>query len=218
MLRRLLKDKRVGYWAPLVMLIIGAVLYSYILPARYNKMIDLIDWLFSGPDTIIATLRSADIVLGQAYRIILTKCIVWLWTLGFLISLYMCGYAWHHRGEEYKESDDYIGDSWKPIFQDILAHARTMKDTCDDSTARDLYHIVRNLGERLEAIHDFGRGNKAVLLIEKNIVNELRILEDKFISITSAESFHKERQSLLMHCNRIQNDVIKRNNMQKIRS
>ena len=216
MLRRLLKNKRVGYWAPLVMLIIGVILYSYILPARYNKVVGLIDWLFSGSDTIIATLRSADIVLGQAYRIILTKCIVWLWTLGFLISLYMCGYAWHHRGEEYKEADDYIGDIWKPIFQDILTHARTMKDICDDSTARDLYHVIRNLGERLEAIHDFGRGNAEVLLIEKNIVNELRILQEKFTSITTAESFHTEWQSLITHCNRIQNNLIKRNNMQKI--
>ena len=82
------KSKYLAYFSPVIMILLGILLYSVILPARYNKVISLIDWLFSGTDNIIATLRSADIVLGQAYRILFTKVIVWVWTMGFLFSLF----------------------------------------------------------------------------------------------------------------------------------
>ncbi len=58
-------SKKLAYAAPIIMAIVGLVLYSYILPAKYMKAISLIDWLFSGSDHIIATLRDADGVLEQ---------------------------------------------------------------------------------------------------------------------------------------------------------
>ena len=90
-------SKKLAYAAPIIMAIVGLVLYSYILPAKYMKAISLIDWLFSGSDHIIATLRDADGVLEQFYKILLTKVIVWIWSAGFVISLFVCGHALQNR-------------------------------------------------------------------------------------------------------------------------
>lgn len=211
-----LRHRKIAYWAPFIMLILGVVLYSYLLPARYNKVISLLDWLFSGTDTIIATLRSADIVLGQLYRIVLTKCIVWLWTIGFLISLYMCGYAWQYREDAYKERDDYLGDSWQGDFQDVLIQARMIKSKYGDEKSRQLYRAVRNLGEQLESISDFGRGHEEVYLLEQEICDKVRLLRADILLCQTATAWADRQDELIVLCRQIQHDIIKRNNLQTI--
>lgn len=205
------KNKYLAYFAPVIMLMIGIFLYSVILPARYNKVISLIDWLFSGTDNIIATLRSADIVLGQLYRILFTKILVWVWTLGFLFSLFWCGYTVQNSRE--KNSSVILTEEAKRailirIVKEAERYCRLHK-TNDDSKL--VYKRAVALESMFLAGGEFGYGNNSVIELENRICNELMELE-KIISnlsddcaevnnrYTKLENLLEEREALVKHC------------------
>ena len=204
------KNKYLAYFAPVIMIIIGTFLYSVILPARYNKVISLMDWLFSGTDNIIATLRSADIVLGQLYRILFTKILVWVWMIGFLFSLFWCGYTVQNSKE--KSSNLLISeDRKKAILVRIVNQAETyyrLNKNNDDS--KSIYKKAVALEAQFLACGEFGYGSHDITELENYICNELVELEkmmsdesydyaevnDKYIRI---HNLLEEREAMLKH-------------------
>lgn len=204
------KNKYLAYFAPVIMIIIGIFLYSVILPARYNKVISLMDWLFSGTDNIIATLRSADIVLGQFYRILFTKVLVWVWTIGFLFSLFWCGYTVQNSKE--KSGNLLIGeDGKKAMLVRIVNQAEKyyrLNKSNDDSKL--IYKKAVILESRFLACGEFGYGGYDITELENHICNKLVELEkllsdanydyaevnDKYIGI---HNLLEEREAMLKH-------------------
>lgn len=204
------KNKYLAYFAPVIMIIIGIFLYSVILPARYNKVISLMDWLFSGTDNIIATLRSADIVLGQFYRILFTKVLVWVWTIGFLFSLFWCGYTVQNLKK--KSGNLLIGeDRKKAILVRIVNQAEKyyrLNKSNDDSKL--IYKKAVALESRFLACGEFGDGSHDITELENHICNKLVELEkllsdenydyaevnDKYIRI---HNLLEEREAMLKH-------------------
>ena len=204
------KNKYLAYFAPVIMIIIGIFLYSVILPARYNKVISLMDWLFSGTDNIIATLRSADIVLGQFYRILFTKILIWVWTIGFLFSLFWCGYTVQNSKE--KSGNLLIGeDGKKAMLVRIVNQAEKyyrLNKSNDDSKL--IYKKAVILESRFLACGEFGYGNYDITELENHICNKLVELEkllsdenydyaevnDKYIRI---HNLLEEREAMLKH-------------------
>ena len=204
------KNKYLAYFAPVIMIIIGIFLYSVILPARYNKVISLMDWLFSGTDNIIATLRSADIVLGQVYRILFTKILIWVWTIGFLFSLFWCGYTVQNSKE--KSGNLLIGEGGKKamlvrIVNQAEKYYRLNKSN-DDSKL--IYKKAVILESRFLACGEFGDGSYDITELENHICNKLVELEkllsdenydyaevnDKYIRI---HNLLEEREAMLKH-------------------
>lgn len=204
------KNKYLAYFAPVIMIIIGIFLYSVILPARYNKIISLMDWLFSGTDNIIATLRSADIVLGQFYRILFTKVLVWVWTIGFLFSLFWCGYT--VQNSKKKSGNLLIGeDRKKAMLVRIVNQAEKyyrLNKSHDDSKL--IYKKAVALESRFLACGEFGDGSHDITELENHICNKLVELEkllsdenydyaevnDKYIRI---HNLLEEREAMLKH-------------------
>ena len=204
------KNKYLAYFAPVIMIIIGIFLYSVILPARYNKIISLMDWLFSGTDNIIATLRSADIVLGQLYRILFTKVLVWVWTIGFLFSLFWCGYT--VQNSKKKSGNLLIGeDRKKAMLVRIVNQAEKyyrLNKSNDDSKL--IYKKAVSLEARFLACGEFGYASHNITELENHICNELVELgkllsdanydyaevNDKYIRI---HSLLEEREAMLKH-------------------
>lgn len=204
------KNKYLAYFAPVIMIIIGIFLYSVILPARYNKVISLMDWLFSGTDNIIATLRSADIVLGQFYRILFTKVLVWVWTIGFLFSLFWCGYT--VQNSKKKSGNLLIGeDRKKAMLVRIVNQAEKyyrLNKSNDDSKL--IYKKAVALESRFLACGEFGDGSHDITELENHICNELVELgkllsdanydyaevNDKYIRI---HNLLEEREAMLKH-------------------
>ena len=204
------KNKYLAYFAPVIMIIIGIFLYSVILPARYNKVISLMDWLFSGTDNIIATLRSADIVLGQFYRILFTKVLVWVWTIGFLFSLFWCGYT--VQNSKKKSGNLLIGeDRKKAILVRIVNQAEKyyrLNKSNDDSKL--IYKKAVALESRFLACGEFVDGSHDITELENHICNELVELgkllsdanydyaevNDKYIRI---HNLLEEREAMLKH-------------------
>ena len=203
------KNKYLAYFAPVIMLMIGIFLYSVILPARYNKVISFMDWLFSGTDNIIATLRSADIVLGQLSRILFTKILVWVWTIGFLFSLFWCGYTVQNSREKSSAlllTEDVKRATLVRIVNEAEKYYRLHKN--DDS--KMIYKRATVLESRFLAGGEFGYGDNSVIELENRICNELTELE-KILSkgsndcadinnrYTKLEALLEEREVLLKH-------------------
>lgn len=204
------KNKYLAYFAPVIMIIIGIFLYSVILPARYNKVISLMDWLFSGTDNIIATLRSADIVLGQFYRILFTKILIWVWTIGFLFSLFWCGYTVQNSKE--KSGNLLIGeDGKKAMLVRIVNQAEKyyrLNKSNDDSKL--IYKKAVALEAQFLACGEFGDVSHDITELENHICNKLVELEkllsdenydyaevnDKYIRI---HNLLEEREAMLKH-------------------
>ena len=204
------KNKYLAYFAPVIMIIIGIFLYSVILPARYNKVISLMDWLFSGTDNIIATLRSADIVLGQLYRILFTKILVWVWPIGFLFSLFWCGYTVQNSKE--KSGEPLLTENAKRatlarIVNGAEKYYRLHKNNDDTKL---IYKKAVALEAQFLACGEFGYGSTDITELENHICNELVELEkllsdesydyaevnDKYIRI---HKLLEEREAMLKH-------------------
>ena len=204
------KNKYLAYFAPVIMLMIGIFLYSVILPARYNKVIFLIDWLFSGTDNIIATLRSADIVLGQLYRILFTKILVWVWTLGFLFSLFWCGYTVQNSREK-NSSVILTEEAKRAILIRIVSEAeRYYRLHKTNDYSKMVYKRAVVLETRLLAGGEFGYGDNSVIELENRICNELMELEKILSNLsddcaevnnryTKLENLLEEREALVKH-------------------
>lgn len=149
------------------MAIVGLVLYSYILPAKYMKAISLIDWLFSGSDHIIATLRDADSVLEQFYKILLTKVIVWIWSAGFILSLFVCGHALQH-GRTANPSAKLVGPVLSPLADTLVSMVQgNIPQNRIDSMR--LIEAIIDLQRVVEGLDDFGYGNQTVISLEEDI-------------------------------------------------
>lgn len=192
------------------MLGLGLLLYSVILPARYDKVISLIDWLFSGTDNIIATLRSSDIVLGQLYSILFTKVLVWIWTIGFLFSIFWCGHT--IQNSKNKNSNLIVSEEVKrALVIRIMNNAeliyRLDKGNKDN---KDFHQKTIDLQTRISACGDFGYSNDDVTILENKICDILFDIEkstkdaninikDNIDKIFKVKSLLEERDALLKH-------------------
>ena len=208
-------SKKVAYFSPLIMLIIGVFMYSFILPARYNKVIGLIDWLFSGQDNIIATLRSSDIVLGHAYKIFLTKVIVWIWSMGMLISIYMCGLAIHYKDDNYNVFAKYKGNAWKGILEEVLLKVRLIKSSGVTADVSEVYNEVRILRELCDSMGDFGKGDNEIIELETKIVENLSKLKVICDKVTTYDEYLVCKSNTKSICGTIKEYILKRENLHR---
>ena len=76
------------YVLPVLFLLVGIWAFLNVLSMHYTRAISLIDWLLSGSDNIIATLRDVDTLMGQVQRIILMRAFWICWFAGFSVSVF----------------------------------------------------------------------------------------------------------------------------------
>lgn len=205
-----LQSKRIqlAYFAPIIMIILGILLYSVILPDRYNKIISVIDWLFSGTDNIIATLRSSNIVLGQLYKILFTKVIVWIWTIGFLFSIFWCGYT--IQNSKNRNSNLIMADKVKIALIARLLNTteQTYKLNKNNINNKKIHKLTLDLQSKILTCGDFGYGNDDITRLENDICNMLLEIEENihnndlnsiFNKYMKIENLIQERDALLKH-------------------
>ena len=180
------------------MLLVGVLLYYFILPARYNKVISFIDWLFSGTDNIIATLRSADIVIGQLYKIILTKVVLWLWGLGFIFSIFLCGKAIQNK-EEPNLNARYIGRVGIVPINNAMSAIRIKIENNSSQNLNNIYGILKRVENRIQALNEFGFADNQVLEIEGIIYEKLQ----NILSLCDSDEAENEEATIRKLANEI---------------
>ena len=111
------------YVLPVLFLLVGIWAFLNVLSMHYTRAISLIDWLLSGSDNIIATVRDVDTVMGRLQRIMLMRAFWVLWFAGFSVSIFMLGKHVHNKKSDTiscdQSSHGYSIEEWLSQFQQL---------------------------------------------------------------------------------------------------
>ena len=171
------------FFMPVVIFFIGVTAYFIIIPSIYGKTVSFIDWLFSDPETIAATLRDSNVVFEQLNGIIAIGIFWWLWLASFILSLFFVGRKLNSH------SEPAIGlKSTKQenclILQNINFILGGLKNKHGTREFEDLSYSMKRLENNLSIETDFGYGNNAVIECENDITDKIQELK---ISVSNIE-------------------------------
>ena len=156
------------YAIPLMFGLIGIWAFFYVLSMNYTRAISFIDWILSGPDNIISTLKDVDTVMSKIHRIILTRMFWIIWFTGFSISVFVLGKYIHNK----KEDHSYYAtikrkEACNAIKNIIKVHSVLL------SKNTDLEKKIKLLAERMGCESDFGYGDISVIECENEIKEKI---------------------------------------------
>ena len=181
---------------PVLLLLIGAAAYFFIIPHIYGKAVSFIDWLVSDPQDILAVLREPDAVLPQLHGIIGVRIFWWIWLAALIASLFFVG-----KCLQRKPAPDVVNAiliKREPYFaaQEISAALRLLKLRHSSPQLTAVTAEVKRLEERLSVESDFGVGGPAVIACENQIAQQLQFLMQ---GISSAEPETFEQNAPAFH-------------------
>lgn len=166
------------FGVPIVVLLIGIVSYFVILPKLYGNAVSFIDWLFTNPDNIIETMRSANAVLPKVHSIIGIRIFCYVWLASFITSLFFVGKQFHTKPKPNVTNAILTRKEPYLMIQDVSEALKQIKQRQNNQDLNTLIYAVKCLEEKLAIESDFGYGNNAVINCENNIARQLQFLID----------------------------------------
>lgn len=154
------------YALPVLFLVVGIWAFLNVISMHYIRAISLIDWLLSGSDNIIATVRDVDTVMGRLQRIMLMRAFWVLWFAGFSVSIFMLGKHVHNKKEQYSEHAEIRGKDAYGTVKEIIIKNHKKLQAADCIT---LNKKINALAERVKFESDFGYGDLSVIDCENQI-------------------------------------------------
>lgn len=167
---------RLLWLLPVLLLLVGVIAYTVILPVLYGEMISFWDLLFSNPQSILQKLRDPDAVLSHFNSMLAVKIFFWVWFLAFVASLFFVGRQLHTRQEPISGSAVMIQREPFLLMQEVNA---AIRQSYAKTHSRDVFSLLsagKHLEERLSLESDFGRGNAQVIACEASIASELQLM------------------------------------------
>lgn len=160
---------------PVLFLLVGIWAFFNVVSINYTRAVSVVDWLFSGPDNIIATLRDVDTLMGQVQRIILMRAFWICWFAGFSVSVFMLGRHIQNKKEKYSEYAVIRGKEayHKAQTVSIRNHNKLYTKECLKLSKR-----LNALVERLSYESDFGYGALAIIDCENQINQKINNLSE----------------------------------------
>ncbi len=161
---------------PALLLLVGVISYTVILPILYGEMISFWDLLFSNPQSILQKLRDPDAVLFHVNSMVAVKMFFWVWFLAFAASLFFAARQIHTRQEPISSSAVMIQREPFLLMQEVNA---AIRQSYAKTRSRDTFSLLsagKHLEERLSLESDFGRGNAQVIACETSIASELQLM------------------------------------------
>jgi len=181
--------KKIAYILPFAILLIGVIAYFIIMPNLFGRGVSFIEWLFSGPQNIVDTLRDSDGVLLQIHWIIGVRILWVVWLVCFIASLFWLGKKLHAKPEP--DAPDAIMTKREPYLlaeeiRDTLNHIKQRQSGQSDKQFDAFIYKVKILVGKLEAESDFGYGKRSVIIYENNIARQLKYLKEQVSSIENS--------------------------------
>ena len=160
---------------PVLFLLVGIWAFFNVVSINYTRAVSLVDWLFSGPDNIIATLRDVDTLMGQVQRIILMRAFWICWFVGFSVSVFMLGRHIQNKKEKYSEYAVIRGKEAYHKAQTVIIrnHNKLHTKECLKLSKR-----LNALVERLNYESDFGYGALSIIDCENQINQKINNLSE----------------------------------------
>lgn len=168
------------YAMPLIFGLIGIWAFFNVLSMNYTRTISFIDWILSGPDNIISTIRDVDTVMSKIHRIILMRIFWIIWFIGFSISIFTLGKYIHNKKEDYSHYATIKGkEAYNEIKNIIKVHIVLLNKNTD------LEKKIKLLVERIGYESDFGYGDSSVIECENEIKEKIDNLNKIFQKMKS---------------------------------
>lgn len=177
------------YALPIVMMLIGVIAYFVIIPSIYGQVISFIDWLVSDPQNIIYTLQDPDFAIGKTNYLIAIKAFWYVWTAGFIASLYFVGRQLQKKPEQNALNAILVKKEPYLLAQDIVAEIKKVELGKDNKEFKQFGESVKRLEERLSVESDFGIGKPSVIKCENEIAKQLQYILENVPNITSGDVY-----------------------------
>lgn len=171
---------------PIIILLVGLMVYFIIVPNIYGKVVSFIDWLFTNPQNILNTLRKPNVVLPKINSIIGMRIFWWIWLASFITSLFFVGKQLQSKAEPNSQNAILIKKEPYLMIQEVTDTLRQIKLQINDKQLDSLIYSVNIIEEKLSVESDFGYGNNAVINCENNIAHQIQYLVDAAKNINSA--------------------------------
>ena len=171
------------FFMPLVIFFVGILAYFLIIPNIYGKSVSFFDWLFSDTETIVRTLRDANVVFEQVNGIVAIGVFCWLWLASFILSLFFVGRKLNAQAEPMTS----LKKSKQELFftvQNINFIIGNLRKKYATQEMDDFSYAMKQFENNLSIETDFGYGNSSVIKFENDIAEKIRELK---ISVTNAE-------------------------------
>lgn len=166
------------FFIPVIILLVGVAAYFIVVPNIYGKVVSFVDWLFTGPENIINTLRDPNTVLPKVNSIIGMRIFWWVWLAGLISSLFFVGKQLQAKPEP--NATNAILTKKEPylLIQDVTDALKQLKTRRSSHQLDSLMYSVKKLEEKLSVESDFGYGKSAVINCENNIARQIQFLLD----------------------------------------
>lgn len=160
---------------PVLFLLVGIWAFFNVVSINYTRSVSVVDWLLSGPDNIVATMRDVDTVMGRLQRIMLMRAFWVLWFAGFSVSVFMLGRHIQNKKEKYSEYAVIRGKEAYHKAQTLFIrnHNKLHTKECLKLSKR-----LNALVERLNYESDFGYGALAIIDCENQINQKINNLSE----------------------------------------
>ena len=194
---------------PVLFLLVGIWAFFNVVSINYTRAVSVVDWLFSGSDNIIATLRDVDTLMGQVQRIILMRAFWICWFAGFSVSVFMLGRHIQNKKEKYSEYAVIRGKEAYKKAQTVIIrnHNKLHTKECLKLSKR-----LNALVERLNYESDFGYGALSIIDCENQINQKINNLSE---CLTDYEPDLDNQQSIEVVLNEINILLDRRAEMKK---
>lgn len=194
---------------PVLFLLVGIWAFFNVVSINYTRAVSVVDWLFSGSDNIIATLRDVDTLMGQVQRIILMRAFWICWFAGFSVSVFMLGRHIQNKKEKYSEYAVIRGKEAYHKAQTVIIrnHNKLHTKECLKLSKR-----LNALVERLNYESDFGYGALSIIDCENQINQKINNLSE---CLTDYEPDLDNQQSIEVVLNEINILLDRRAEMKK---
>ena len=175
--------KKIAFILPFALVLVAIITLCVLIPNLYGKTISLIDWLFSGPQNIIDTLRDSGAVLPKVGSIILLKFAAGFWLVGFIASLILLSRVLHDKPVTVADNAILKDKEASEKMTDIYHSLQFLKQKNKSSEFQKIEKKARQLKEKLASETKFGRGNSSVIKCENDIANQMQYLVELIADI-----------------------------------
>lgn len=168
------------FLCPIIILLIGAIVYYVFMPSEYSKKIIFLDWLLSDSQDIIDKIYYINNSLSKSNHVIEMQIFWRIWFVSLWASLFfLCKYK---QKKCDSNSTDAILVNKEPYLL-IQGMSIRLKQVDCHVELDALIYAIKCLEEKLSLESDFGYGDNNVISCENNIAQQLQLLKNATKSI-----------------------------------
>ena len=179
--------KRFVFALPVIIFLVGVIVYFIDVPKVDGQVVSLIDWLFTDPQNIISALRDPGIVMPQINDIVSLRVFWRVWVSGLIVSLFFVGRQLQANPEP--TASNAILNKKEPYLMmlDASCTLNQLKLYKNSKQLDAVVYAVKVLAEKLSVESDFGYGSNDVISCENSIAKQIQFLTETVSCIENGD-------------------------------